>query len=253
MRDILARPQARVLEAFARGNTVLVFDYDGTLAPIVADPARARPRPGTRRILAQATRLYPSAMIAGRTIDDLFPFVNRLGFLILIGNYGGKPDGFGFGPGPRGRAGAWRADLAERLGALDGVRFEDKGFTLSIHYRKAGDRAAARRQILAATTSLPGLRIVDGNCVVEVLPAPGPDKGTALLGIREALACDDAIYVGDDAADEDIFALQDAGVLGIRVGRSRSSHARYFLEDQQAVDRLLKALVELRSGRLKSS
>src|SRR5581483_12084952 len=76
MRHILAERHQPTLAGFASSNVLLGFDYDGTLAPIVADPAAARMRPSTRRLLASVARRYPSVVISGRARRDL---VRRVG------------------------------------------------------------------------------------------------------------------------------------------------------------------------------
>ena len=82
----------------------------------------------------------------------------------------------------------------------------------------------------------------------------GTDKGVALQRARRVLACDTAIYVGDDATDEDAFAsAPPEQLLAIRVGASRASRARFYLHSQAEIDRFLQALLNARSGRLPSA
>jgi trehalose 6-phosphate phosphatase len=82
---------------------------------------------------------------------------------------------------------------------------------------------------------------------VNLLPITAPHKGIALERERERLRCDTAIFVGDDKTDEDVFALDQPGrLLGIRVGRSRTSAAAYYIPSQRSIDDLLRALVDLR-------
>ena len=57
------------------------------------------------------------------------------------------------------------------------------------------------------------------------------------------------MFVGDDVTDEEAFALEGARpdrFVGVRVGRSRSSHARLYLRSQEEIDRLLEVLAALR-------
>ena len=68
MKHILAAPQRELLAQLAWSNVLLGFDYDGTLAPIVADPARAELRADTRRLLTRLAELYPCVVVSGRAV-----------------------------------------------------------------------------------------------------------------------------------------------------------------------------------------
>jgi trehalose 6-phosphate phosphatase len=139
---------------------------------------------------------------------------------------------------------AWTAQLDQRLPAIPGVVVEDKDVTLALHYRQARHRRQVRDLLLGAAAKLRGGRIIEGKMVVNVLPAGTGDKGTALVGLCHRLRCQSALYVGDDDNDEDVFALAPrARLLGIRVGRSRTSRAEYFLPRQTAINELLSRLL----------
>jgi trehalose 6-phosphate phosphatase len=91
------------------------------------------------------------------------------------------------------------------------------------------------------------VRLIGGTQVVNILPSGAPHKGIAIGRERSRLKCDTAIYVGDDETDEDVFALDQPGqLLSIRVGRSRSSAAAYFIENQREIDELLRVLLRCR-------
>jgi trehalose 6-phosphate phosphatase len=91
------------------------------------------------------------------------------------------------------------------------------------------------------------LRAVPGKCVINLIPASAPSKGEALLALRRRARADIALYVGDDVTDEDVFRLDQPGrLLSVRVGRSGSSAAPWFVPNQAAVDALLARLVAFR-------
>ena len=73
MTDILAKKNQRVLARYALSNLLVAFDYDGTLAPIVAVPERAHMRATTRRLLRRVAERYPCVVISGRARADLIP------------------------------------------------------------------------------------------------------------------------------------------------------------------------------------
>lgn len=246
MRDILAPASRDVLHRFARSRTLLAFDFDGTLAPIVTDPTRAAMRPSTRRLLERVAQAYPCVVISGRSRNDVGRRLRGVPLAGIVGNHGLEP--WHAQPGSTRRVRRWIPLLRERLGAIPGIAIEDKGLSIAVHYRQCRDRKNTRARVLAAAARLGPARLVGGKQVVNILPAGAPHKGQALERERARLRCETAVYVGDDETDEDVFALDRPGrLLGIRVGRKRSSSAAYYLRTQADVDRLLRGLLALRS------
>jgi trehalose 6-phosphate phosphatase len=247
VRDVLARASRATLTRFARSDILLAFDYDGTLAPIVADPGRAVLRLRTRRLLERLARLYPCVVISGRRRHDVLQRLEGTGIARVVGNHGGEPSRrereF------RRMVGGWRAALLSRLDGLAGVAIEDKGLSLSIHYRRSRQRHRVLEEVLRATSDLRGARVFGGKLVVNVAPLRAPHKGTALERERLRLGCDTALYVGDDETDEDVFSVREPErLLTVRVGLAAGSMARYRLRDQGQIDELLRRLIQLRQG-----
>jgi trehalose 6-phosphate phosphatase len=244
MKDVLAEAQADALELLAWSNTLLAFDYDGTLAPIMDDPARALMRPDTRLLLAHLARLYPCIVISGRARRDAVRFVRGVPVFEVLGNHGIEPwerrEDFAA------RVRGWLPRLASDLLGVRGVVIEDKGLSVSIHYRGAPDKRMARQRIRAAAALIEGARLIGGKCVLNLVPTGAPHKGTALEAARVRLGCDSALYVGDDETDEDVFRTRDPRVVTVRVGRAARSRARFFVRSQRNVDTLLARLVALR-------
>ena len=246
MIDVLSSRQRAILEAYAWSNVLLAFDFDGTLSPIVRDRDAAGMRVTTRRLLATLGRLYPCAVISGRSRADVATRLAGLPVRYIVGNHGLEPNR----AMPRfARAAATlRDELAGRLADAPGVEIEDKQFSLAIHYRKSRSKRAAKQAILGALSHCSvAHRIVPGKLVFNLLPEGAPHKGIALRELRRKAGVDTAIYVGDDVTDEDVFQLADPGVLGVRVGRDRKSAAAYCVRDQRSVDRLLSTLVTFRT------
>jgi trehalose 6-phosphate phosphatase len=233
-----------VLERIASADLLLALDFDGTLAPIVDDPAQAVMRGSTRRLLAQAAQAYPCAVISGRPEEDVLRLLAGVTVWYVLGNRGlqtaEQVDRLAA------EAGRWRALISQDLQTMAGVAVEDKGVSLAIHYRHAADHDGARAAILEAARKIPGARIIEGKQVVNLLPAGGPDKGIAVDGLRSRIRAQTTLYVGDDRTDEPVFAL-DGGMIGVRIGPAKEpSAARYCLKDQTQIDDLLEQLVELR-------
>jgi trehalose 6-phosphate phosphatase len=247
MRDILARDGVQALADLACSNVLLGFDYDGTLARIASTPGAARMRLATRRLLSQVARRYPCVVISGRTHADL---VTRLGGIPLwqiFGNHGLEP--WAANNEALSVVREWMPQLQALVATHAGLVIEDKRYSVAVHYRHVRERARVRQAIAKVTRGLRNVRVLGGAEAVNLLPLGAPDKGTALHHARRALACDTAIYVGDDDTDEVAFAsAPPSQLLGIRVGPARISRAAYRLQTQRDIDRLLRTLLTLRAG-----
>jgi trehalose 6-phosphate phosphatase len=245
MTDILALRNQVVLKRYASSNLLVAFDYDGTLAPIVAAPDRAHMRPLTRRLLKRVAQRYPCVVISGRSRDDLMHRLRNIPIVHVSGNHGLEP----WAEDPRyiRQAQRWVQQLSPRLAPYRGIVIENKTYSISIHYRGARDKQKALRAIERATRDLRGARQLGGKLVVNLLPKDAPTKGTALIRACRLLACDSALYVGDDETDEDVFkALGRRRLLSIRVGSAEDSRAAYCIKHQTEIDGLLRQLLMLR-------
>lgn len=248
MKHLFAPGEVGVLAQLAWARVVIALDFDGTLAPIVADRERARMRPRTAALLRRVAARYPTAVVSGRGQRDVAARVRGAGVRHLVGNHGLEPGAAADLVGFEREVGQARVLLEQQLDGVPGLDLEDKRYSLALHYRRARGKRAARAAIVAAVRALPmAMRVVLGKLVVNVVPAGAPHKGDAVLRLREVEGADTALYVGDDVTDEDVFALDQPGrLVTVRIGRSASSAAAYFVRDQRAIDRLLAALVALR-------
>lgn len=245
MRNILCPESAGTIADLARVQPLLVFDFDGTLAPITGDPGAAAMRPETRALLRVTALLYPCAVVSGRRRSDVLAKLAGVPLVGVIGNHGAEA---GFGPvdrSPRGDVERWLVALRPVVEALPGAWIEDKELSLAIHYRHAGERGAARRAILGAARSLRGARVFGGRAVVNLVPGDSHDKGDAVARLLCRASRTAAVFVGDDATDEDAFRHRDVA-LGVRVGRAHRSAAEYYVPAQGDVDELLRAFVRAR-------
>ena len=244
-RDILALRQRTTLRAFTSSETLLALDYDGTLAPIDPDPARVRMRTRTRALLIQVARRYPTIVVSGRPAKDVSRRVAGIPVRLVYGNFGAEPAAGRRAPN---RVRHWVRRLSAALESHAGIVIEDKGYSVTVHYRHAPNRARALADIHDAVACLRGVRVLGGVCAVSLLPADGPDKGVVLNRARRLLRCEMAIYVGDDDTDEDAFASgHPERLLSVRIGVSSTSRARYCLRSQADIDRFLRRLLILRA------
>ncbi len=228
-------------------ETLFTFDLDGTLAPIIDDPAKIMIPGEIREKLIRLCFLATVAVLTGRACDDARA---HLGFepRFIVGNHGAE----GL-PGWEGRE--WKfarlcQDWEDQLRALlphtpgSGVVIENKGRSLSVHYRKAPDREAAYAEILRAIPLLAPLpKQISGKCVVSIVPPGSLNKGEALLQLMRHAGFKQAVFIGDDVTDEDVFRLKSDRVLGIRVGNGSPSEADYCLSDQNQIGRLLDEII----------
>lgn len=234
------------LEAFALSNVLVAFDYDGTLAPIAPTPEAARMRDDTRRLLVRVADLYPCVVISGRALDDLTRRLDGIPLWYVFGNHGVEPAPAGVPP----QTGLWLQTLRERLPRSPGLVVEDKGYTLTIHYRDVDDKPAVIDAIHRAVSGLPDVRTLAGIEAVSLLPQGSRHKGLALQQARRQFACDTALYIGDDETDEDAFGSADGDhLLSIRIGGKADTRARFRLDAQHEIDALLHALILARNQR----
>jgi trehalose 6-phosphate phosphatase len=213
------------------GQALVALDFDGTLSPIVADPAAARAHPGAVPALRQVAAVIGTlAVITGRpaaSAVDLGGFEAVPG-LVVLGHYGLErwSDGaLESPPSPPGVEAA-RAELPGLLagaGAPDGTRIEDKGHAVAVHTRQAADPQAALDRLRDPLTELAtrhGLAVEPGRMVIELRPQ-GMDKGQALRTLIQQRRPSAIMFCGDDLGDVAAFdavrALRGEGMPGLTV------------------------------------
>ena len=207
----LARALALAREALAVQPAGLLTDFDGTLSPIVADPALARLVDGTSGALATlARRLAVVAVITGRAPLDARRMTGVAG-LLVAGNHGTEwlePEAEAPAPSPD--AARIRLEVArvlDRVPLIEGISIEDKGLSATVHYRGASDAEAARSALLRAIGRLPpGVEARPGRMSIEVRPVGLGDKGIATTTIVERYGLRGVLVMGDDLTDLDMFA-----------------------------------------------
>lgn len=243
MRYLLSGDSRERLRHFAAGRLVCAFDFDGTLAPIVKRPENARMAASTRLRLSQLARVRPCVVLSGRSKADLKELLAGTGVRHLIGNHGAEQDRQA--RRLREKVQRWRRTLADELPNLPGLWVEDKALSLTVHYRECVQKASARAAILHVSKGLEGVRVVGGKQAVSFVARDAPHKGDALLGVLSRLKYERAIYVGDDATDEDVFSLPGAAgnLLTVRIGVRTGSRARFYLRKQREIDTLLDLLL----------
>jgi trehalose 6-phosphate phosphatase len=212
-------------------GALLAFDFDGTLAPIVADPRDARAYPGVTDELARLAPLVGTvAVITGRPAATAVEYggLDRVPGIVVLGQYGRErwSEGRLSTPEPPPGVAVVRAELPavlDRAGAFEGTWIEDKGHALAVHTRRTAAPDAALdllRAPLDALARRTGLAVEPGRRVIELRP-PGVDKGAALRGLVAERGSGAVLYAGDDLGDLPAFdaveELRGAGVPGLTV------------------------------------
>ncbi len=243
-----------------RRNSALMTDIDGTISAVVDDPNDAVVTEGIKTSLKALTeRLALVAILTGRPakegkrmvgIRDALYFGNhgmeRLYRGRVVTEAGGK------------RVASIIARLIPNLQPKlepSGVRIEDKGVGISMHYRTAQDPRAAHAVILAVLKQVgipTELEMAGGKMVVELRPRGGSNKGFIVKRLAREYRLDGIVYLGDDLTDVEAFDSVE------KLGGSRPTasiavltdetpepvrRAGYYVEGVEGTAKLLAALV----------
>ena len=237
---------------YAADAYALLCDFDGTLAPIVEDPSRARISPMAKRALSTISSRHPVVIVSGRPIAYLRERI-ALPHLWYAGNHGlewrfGAVRGAFAAPARTTKA---LRDVRRALAVLakryPGTQLEDKRLSLSFHFRSlsVADRTRLRKDVRAvcAPHVRAGVVMEEGHeFVFNIRPAQGFDKGSvARFALQHMPKGVLPIFIGDDATDEDAFHALRHGIT-IRVGYRKGSAARYYVRTRRDVDALLGEL-----------
>lgn len=256
MQPVTACILERLTATYHRGGRlVLVFDYDGTLTPLVAHPSLAQLDPALRDTLARLaiTPRITVGVVSGRGLDDLIGMVDLAGLhyggstgleLALAGERIIPSDALG----NRASLDALSAAFEPRLAAYPGAWVERKPFGFTVHYRQLAPHQVEPLQAEVMALLAPhaaGLHILDGPLAIEVVPAIERDKGTAL---RAIVACGGAepatvLYAGDAVNDAPaLAAAAELGGIALGIGPEPPAVVEYRLPDPAALMELLTAL-----------
>jgi trehalose 6-phosphate phosphatase len=202
------------------GVTLWMFDFDGTLATIVADRTAAELAPACRSMLHQLTKKRTNycAVISSRLLADLEDRVDVPG-IYLSGGSGLEwklPDGRRRTP-----ESTWMDSIKavrealipeiHEWGRLPGVEIEDKQWSVAIHLRQATQQTqhelVALMQRWQRARKVPVFR---GPAVIEIQLLPDVDKSSGVRTfcdlVHYARVPGGLVYAGDD--ENDAAAMQ---------------------------------------------
>jgi trehalose 6-phosphate synthase/phosphatase len=236
-------------------HRLFLLDYDGTLAEIAPTPPQAAPTDELRDLLGQLASLPQTTVviISGR---DRTTLDNWLGDLPL---HFAAEHGFwrktplaGWQFAGEGTDEVWKQPVARLMDqatrTFPGTFTEEKTTSLAWHYRAlANDSRAtqAAQSLLSELVPLQdkaGIRIINGNKVIEVQPF-GTDKGTAAQYWLSQQKWEFILAAGDDVTDEDLLGAMPDSAFTFKIGYGESL-ARLRLSTPQALRDLLRSLLQ---------
>ena len=125
-----------------------------------------------------------------------------------------------------------------------GVRLEDKGRSLSLHYRAAPDPGAASTFLRSVASALaPQPTVIDGKLVLNLLPPGALTKFEALRILAQHEGVTEVLFVGDDDTDEIAFQRAPRHWTTVRIDPHGETAARYCLDEQASIEVLLAHLL----------
>lgn len=236
-------------------QSCLLTDFDGTLVELAAHPDAVCPSAGLAGWLYQLEKQLGDALaiVTGRRLSDVDRYLDPLK-LMGAGAHGAELRTTISGKtmpvaDPLDRE--LIAALARSVEHLDGVWLENKTYTAAVHFRDNPAMAQeCGQRVQAVLRDVPRIEIFDGHAVVEIR-RQGHSKESAVSFLLQhpVFVGRQPVFVGDDLADEEAFAVvQSAGGFGVKVG-SGASCAAYRLEGVPAVHGWLREFLLQAGGR----
>jgi trehalose 6-phosphate phosphatase len=230
------------------------LDIDGTLLDIAETPHAVEAGRHERALVQKLHRASGGALalVSGRSlaaIDELFAPLK----LAAAGQHGverrdaqGRVHRGDYPREPLRRAARTIGDFAARH---EGLVFEDKGTSFSLHYRLAPALAEAAHAVVRDAAAGLGdwVEVREGKMVVELRPA-GRDKGVAIEEFlhEPPFAGRPPVFIGDDMTDEDGFRVVNRlGGHSVKVGTG-TTQARWQLADPSAARAWLEGCLTAR-------
>lgn len=242
LRDALAR-------AALIPRLLITSDFDGTLAPIVNNPADARPLRDAAKALVALSELpgVSTALISGRALEVLRELSGMPAAVHLVGSHGAEFDSGFAHPIDRALLDTITDALQAIAASRPGVTVELKPASVALHVRnaEAADAEAALDQARTASRAWDA-QLTEGKAVLEFAVIT-TDKGEAIEILRDEHEASAVIYFGDDVTDEKAFRRLGDGDIGVKVGPGETL-AAYRVDEPEDVAAALNYLLDRRSA-----
>jgi len=244
----------KISEKLVGKKRFFFFDYDGTLTPIVKKPELAKLDSRIKDILRKISKANKVAIISGRPLSEIKNFIG-IKNIIYSGNHGfeieikGKKIIQNTDHWTKNEIRRIKDKLAKEIKKIDGAFLEDKGLTLSVHWRLTSKKDLPKlfaliRETIRANSRL---KLTKGKKVWEIRPNINWHKGKAVRFVMSKVQSPKSevvpVFIGDDATDEDVFKVLENGIT-VRIGKSKKSKAKYYLKNQSEINRFLNLLTK---------
>ncbi|MDH6181610.1 trehalose 6-phosphate phosphatase [Microbacteriaceae bacterium SG_E_30_P1] len=254
----LPEPLVGALRELARTRRLLVaLDFDGTLAPEVDDPEKARALPEAHAAVIRLSKLRNTrvALVSGRALDSLERVAEAPDDVLLVGSHGieirldNPGDEVPLDTGEIRRVEVLGTVLGGVADSLDDVWLEPKPAGFALHTRLATEENSRIAHVVARTeaaSALEDLTVREGKNVLE-FSVRSTTKGEAIEHLRRYVDADAVFYAGDDVTDEDAFAALGADDFGLKSGPG-TTLAAFRVPGPTDVAAVLSLLADLRDG-----
>jgi trehalose 6-phosphate phosphatase len=252
------QPLREALEALAAVPRLLVaLDFDGTLAPVVDEPGKARALPEARAAVERLSRLPGTrvALVSGRSLSSLEQVSGAGDEVLLVGSHGielrlDEPDdAIALDEEERAAMRTLKDVLGQVVGTLDTVWLEPKPAGFALHTRLASDRQSRVAHLVAmseAQAEIEDLKVRLGKDVIE-FSVRSTTKGEAVEHLRRYTHADAVLFAGDDVTDEDAFVALGPDDLGLKIGTGATA-ADFRVDGPEDCAHVLTLLADLREA-----
>jgi len=241
----------------SQGRIFLFLDFDGTLSELVEVPSAAEADPDALAALSRLSRekAVTIAVLSGRSVRDV---AERVGLpIVYAGDHGLEihaPDFEFVAPGAesiRRHLPAACNQIRHAIRHIPGAFVEAKRLSASVHFRQvAPEHVPALRDVVMKCVDFSRFDLRSGNCVLELRPRLDWNKGEAVQWLleRNGATAAQAICIGDDETDEDMFRRVPQAV-NIRVlNNPNSTTAAKYCVTRSEVAQFLRGILEVIHG-----
>jgi trehalose 6-phosphate phosphatase len=243
--------RAAITQVARTPQLLVACDYDGTLAPIVEDPAAAAPLPEAVAALRSLATLPQTtvAVVSGRALRDLAALSRLPSEVHLVGSHGSEFDvGFVTRLEPHlvELRGKLLAVLEQLTNEHPGVKLEAKPASIAVHTRTASEDVteSIMDKVRTGPAQWPDVHTTEGKEVIE-LSVLARHKGTAVEELRRQVSAGAVLFIGDDVTDENAFRILSGKDIGVKVGPGETA-AQFRVTDPLQAVRVLALLLETR-------